>query len=225
MISQKVLSFDYPDLVNWLRYEAGSSNPEYFKALAKKEGSLKLQQVPEEYAHLLLLLKEHKAKSYLELGVGNGGSFAMACFMMQETLINADAVDCLAYRNLNVGQHEDEIQSFVDAANIFIGRKPEEGFCKFHNMTTDNFFEQEKNRGVVYDIVFIDADHSYEGVRKDFANAQKHLNDGGLIVFHDIASKACPGLMRLWQELSSQVPDRCVEFVYSDTCGIGVIKY
>lgn len=218
MIPDKVLNFEYKELVNWLRYEAGSSNPDYFKALAKKEGSLKLQQVPEEYANLLLTLKDHGVRTYLELGIGNGGSFAMACFMMQETLSMADAVDCLAYRDLGIGQCEEEIESFIKPLQ-------ERGYdVKFHNSTTDDYFKKHID-AYYFDAIFIDADHSYEGVRKDFVNAQKYISAGGLIIFHDIASKACPGIMKIWAEIKAQSPERCVEFIHSDTCGIGVVKY
>lgn len=223
MIPKKVLQFQYAELVNWLRYEAGSSNPDYFKALAKKEGSLKLQQVPSEYASLLILMKSHGAKSYLELGVGNGGSFAMACFMMQETLKTADAVDCLAYRNLGIGQCEEEINSFVEVVNELFGRDEYvKDVAMFHNKTTDNFFVDEPLNK--YDIIFIDADHSYEGARKDFVNAQKHINENGLIIFHDIASKACPGIVQIWKEIKKFVPESCAEFIHGENCGIGVLR-
>lgn len=230
MIPQKVLSFEYDQLVNWLRYEAGSSNPDYFKALAKKEGSLKLQQVPEEYANLLLLLKAHKPKSYLELGIGNGGSFAMACFMMQETLQFAQAVDNLAYRNLGIGQNDEEIMRFVkyvdklNSIELSHGRTAHGCMAHFYNGSTDKYFA-ELFPDKMFDVIFIDADHSYEGVRKDFVNAQQHLKEGGLIIFHDIASQACPGIMKIWKEIYSQIPERCIEFIHSDTCGIGVVKY
>jgi len=218
MIRKEVIDYNKEQLTNYLRYEAGSSNPEYFKALAKDKDSLKLQQVPEEYSSLLLMLKEHKPKTYLELGIGNGGSFAMACFMMQESLESAVAVDCLAYRNLNIGQCEEEI-------NMYINLNPEHKAQKtFINSTTDAFFEALEADSM-FDVIFIDADHSYEGARKDFVNAQKHLNDGGLIIFHDINSKACQGIINLWNEIKSQVPSMCVEFVSSETCGIGVVRY
>ena len=35
------------------------------------------------------------------------------------------------------------------------------------------------------DMAFIDGDHSYEGVRKDFENVMKYLSDKADIVFHD----------------------------------------
>lgn len=217
MIPKKVLSFNLEGLTNWLKYDAGSSNPDYFGAIRKHEGSLKLQQVPEEYSRLLLLMKSHKAKSYLELGIGNGGSFAMACFMMQETLENADAVDCLAYRNLGIGQNEIEILNFIENIKPFMKTQ----FVDFHNETTDDFFETNEKK---YDLIMVDADHSYEGVRKDFVNAQKHINENGLIIFHDIASKACPGIIRIWKEIKSEVPEMCTEFIHGENCGIGVLK-
>lgn len=215
MIKEDVYNYTKEQLVDWLRNEAGNSNPDYFKA--KKPGGLKLQQIPEEYAALLILLKEHKPKSYLALGIGNGGSFATECYFMKESLVLADAVDCLAYRNLGIGQCEEEILSFVDFAKS-IGID-----TKFYNEKTDDLFEDYNVHS--YDVIFIDADHSYEGVKKDFINSQKHINEGGLIIFHDIASKACPGIMKIWSEIKQQDPERCIEFIHSDTCGIGVLKY
>ncbi len=216
MIKEEVYNYNKEQLIDWLRNEAGSSNPDYFHA--KKTGGLKLQQVPEEYAQLLLLLKEKQPKTYLELGIGNGGSFATACFFMQESLSMADAVDCLAYRNMGIGQCEEEIMSFITPL-------VSKGYdVKFHNATTDNYFKR-KIDAYGFDIIFIDADHSYEGVKKDFVNAQKHINDGGLIIFHDIASQACPGIMKIWSEIKSQSQERCIEFIHSETCGIGVVKY
>jgi hypothetical protein len=48
--------------------------------------------------------------------------------------------------------------------------------------TTDDFF---KDNTETFDIIFIDADHSYESVKKDFENALKILNKHGIIFLHD----------------------------------------
>jgi predicted O-methyltransferase YrrM len=94
----------------------------------------------------------------------------------------------------------------------------------FAEETTDSFFKRTNPiKQTNFDVIFIDADHSYEGARKDYDNALKHINDGGLIIFHDINSAACPGIQRLWKEAKADHKSSW-EFVHSNTCGIGVIQ-
>ena len=53
---------------------------------------------------------------------------------------------------------------------------------EFYKMTTDEFFTKFQD-GV--DVVFIDADHKFESVNKDFENSLKLLNKYGIIILHD----------------------------------------
>ena len=53
---------------------------------------------------------------------------------------------------------------------------------EIHIKTTTEFF-RDFNENV--DMVFIDADHRYESVKKDFSNSIKLLNYGGVIILHD----------------------------------------
>ncbi|PSN20339.1 hypothetical protein C7271_02660 [filamentous cyanobacterium CCP5] len=55
------------------------------------------------------------------------------------------------------------------------------------------------------DYVFIDADHSYEGVKNDTIKALEMLKPGGTIVWHDYAAKS-PGVYRYIQEFSAERP-------------------
>lgn len=52
----------------------------------------------------------------------------------------------------------------------------------FNNMTSDEFFSKNKK---TYDIIFIDGDHRFPQVLKDFENSLKILNEFGIIIFHD----------------------------------------
>lgn len=48
--------------------------------------------------------------------------------------------------------------------------------------STDSFFSHFTEK---IDMVFIDADHKFESVKKDFISCLKILNDGGVIIVHD----------------------------------------
>ncbi|HAT65792.1 MAG TPA: hypothetical protein DCS66_14570, partial [Flavobacteriaceae bacterium] len=53
---------------------------------------------------------------------------------------------------------------------------------KSYEMTTDEFFDHELPKA---DLIFIDADHSYESAKKDLINSLRCLNYGGIIIMHD----------------------------------------
>ena len=59
-----------------------------------------------------------------------------------------------------------------------------------------------------YDLIFIDGDHSYDGVRRDFELYQELLSPRGYIVFHDIdpdhifRDGAGGQVYKFWQDLS-----------------------
>ncbi len=55
----------------------------------------------------------------------------------------------------------------------------------FYLGTTDDYFASIKGTGVQFDLIFIDADYSYEQSLKDFMNAKEHIIDEGFIFLHD----------------------------------------
>lgn len=60
--------------------------------------------------------------------------------------------------------------------------------CKkteFHNMTTDDYFENIKGSWIQIDLLFIDANHSKESVMKDFVNYFELVSNQGIILLHD----------------------------------------
>ena len=50
-------------------------------------------------------------------------------------------------------------------------------------MTTNQFFEENKDK---FDIIYIDADHEYNQVIKDYNNSVECINKGGIIFLHDL---------------------------------------
>ena len=77
------------------------------------------------------------------------------------------------------------------------------------------------------DLLFIDGDHTYDGVRRDYEMYSPLVKPGGVIVFHDICTHAAElncHVDQFWNELKQ---DRAhLEFVENPAqgmYGIGVI--
>lgn len=79
----------------------------------------------------------------------------------------------------------------------------------------------QKLNGRPIDFVFIDGDHRYEGVKKDFELYAPLVRNGGIIAFHDILD---PGVNRLWKEIRSKFThEEIVEDCEQTSAGIGVL--
>jgi hypothetical protein len=78
------------------------------------------------------------------------------------------------------------------------------------------------------DVLFIDGDHSYEGVRTDFELYMGLVRPGGLVVFHDIALHAAKHdchVDRFWQEVRERYPSQeFIENASQGWAGIGLLR-
>jgi hypothetical protein len=85
--------------------------------------------------------------------------------------------------------------------------------------------------GNLLDLLFIDGDHEYEGVRSDFVQYRDLVAPGGLIVFHDIVQDHgldfwSGGVPRLWREIREHFPYwEFVDDPNQDAFGIGAIEH
>ena len=75
-----------------------------------------------------------------------------------------------------VSKHVNRVIS-VDIKDL---RKEKVG--EFHMKTTDEFFTTFNEK---IDVIFIDADHNFESVKKDFINSFNLLSEFGMIILHD----------------------------------------
>lgn len=86
--------------------------------------------------------------------------------------------------------------------------------------------------GRAIDLLFIDGDHAYAGVKRDHALYAPLVAPGGAVVLHDIVPHAAGGAVvcevdRFWRELRDAAPGRAREFLSSpdqDNMGIGVVE-
>lgn len=92
-------------------------------------------------------------------------------------------------------------------------------------LTTSNLFAAS-HPIKQWQYIYLDGDHSYEGVRSDFNLFFPKLSKGGCIVFHDIYTKHLGGMPygvhRFWKELKSKKRYHCLEV--PGACGVGIIQ-
>jgi hypothetical protein len=77
---------------------------------------------------------------------------------------------------------------------------------KLHVMTSKKFFNKYKNKKFEY--IWIDGDHSFEGVNFDYSESYRRLISGGVIGLHDIALKGLfqgeeYGVHKLWKKIKN----------------------
>lgn len=114
----------------------------------------------------------------------------------------------------------------------FTSNRPE---CRTELLRLDSQQESTVNHlrqlldGRPIDFLFIDADHRYEGVRRDFELYSPLVRPGGLIAFHDIRPNiqdADTQVYRFWDELKTTgTPfEEIVHEPYRGYFGIGLLR-
>jgi cephalosporin hydroxylase len=94
----------------------------------------------------------------------------------------------------------------------------------------------EKLEGRSLDVLYLDGDHSYDGVRRDFELYRHLVSAGGMIVFHDIVpdyktrygietTSDTGGVPKFWQEIKTswKHAQEVVEDYEQDGYGIGIL--
>jgi len=157
------------------------------------------------YLNTPSLLKKPKPWIYAEFGIRNGDTFNLVAPLFEKAYA-VDHVDCLTPIQHN--------------ANLIW----------FHGSTTEfiNNLSDEK-----FDLVFIDADHSYEQSMKDFAGVFPFVKDNGIIVLHDSyppneahtgEGSACGDVWKTAWEIRTQWKNVCEIVTIPAEFGFSIIR-
>lgn len=143
------------------------------------EYQVSTSQLQDEIKSLAELVREHKPENVLEIGTLDGGTFYIWCRYL-ETATQLTSLD-LPGGEFGGGYDEQKIgifEKFAPSKDLEFIRA---------NSHKDSTFEEVNDRinGDV-DFLFIDGDHTYEGVKADFEMYKELVADDGLIAFHDI---------------------------------------
>ncbi len=183
--------------------------------------SFKPVQLRSEITELLNILQKRNIHAMLEIGTDSGGTlFLFSHVSAPDAKIISINLPwstlneyCMRYRNILYKNFATQRQQM--------------------NLLTENSHEQatltkthKLLKGNKLDFLFIDGDHSYDGVKQDFEMYAPLVRKGGVVAFHDIAmapeSKSNP-VYKYWMELRAKHGNRSSEIVHSDRYGIGVI--
>jgi predicted O-methyltransferase YrrM len=186
---------------------------------------ISLNQFKEEFKQFANYVKEHNPKIVVEIGTKKGGSFFIwARLLKPKQLISID---------LPGGIHGGGfVKQKIPFMKYFLSDQKESKISIIlgdsHQYSTLERLKKELN-GKKIDFLFIDGDHTYEGVKSDFEMYKDLVRKDGIIAFHDIVATEYHHKLNcyvdvLWNEI--KVDYKYKEFIQDlnqRKYGIGVI--
>ena len=119
-----------------------------------------------------------KLNNYLEIGVHNGAS--MSYVLQSNYLIgNCVGVDLFEDTFYNDNLNQNKIYSNLEQLN------KNNNTIKLIKGNSNSMRVIDQVKEHTYDVIFIDGDHTYDGVKNDFVNYYPYLSKHGVMVFDD----------------------------------------
>lgn len=122
---------------------------------------------------------------------------------------------------------ENEKGKLISIDNNSGNRKIDGGVAEYWKLVVgDSHHERIYNqvKDIKFDILFIDGDHGYDGVKKDFEMYVPLVKDRGLILMHDITNTH-EGVPEFWKEI--KYPKIALEYGIEKRGiipGLGIVK-
>jgi predicted O-methyltransferase YrrM len=192
-------AFAVPPLL-W-RLRTTPNRPKELVDLVLSSSVIRPVQVREELMEYAQVISDLKPKLALEIGTLHGGTLCLLSRL-------ADPGATIVSVDLPLGRFGGGYKWFY--VPIF------KSFARFrqkiHLLRADSHAPETLStvRKIIgnreLDLLFIDGDHSYEGVRNDFELYHPLVRRGGLIVFHDVAEhtdRTCE-VSRFWNEVKQR---------------------
>jgi predicted O-methyltransferase YrrM len=187
-----------------------------------------------EIASLLRLLQNAQPRNLVEIGTASGGTLFMLTQVAapNATIVSVDLPGGQLGGKSSLSRHRYPLwrsrlyRGFArDSQTVHVIRGDS------HEVSTVHDVQRRLPEGKI-DFLFIDGDHSYEGVHRDFELYSPLVREGGLVAFHDIVPSGPgkhgdPGDVPIfWREIRER---HKVEAEFVDdwdwgSCGIGVVR-
>jgi predicted O-methyltransferase YrrM len=196
-----------------------TASPEKLVDLALGNSPIRPLQDRAEFLELADLIAACELKSVLEIGTFRGGTlFVFARLSRSDaTLISLDLP------NSRFGVFSRKVQEPLFKTFT-------RGDQRLVLLRENSQAEETRSKVAIalkdpLDFIFIDGNHSYEGVKSDFEMYSPFLRQGGIVAFHDIVSlRRDYGVTRFWNEIKGSFKHReIINCQAASSMGIGVL--
>lgn len=159
-------------------------------------------QYPKQFAKYVQFLSTQNIETYLEIGIAAGGTFQYVTSFLKDINpdfkgIGIDPAECGCTLRGGENMYTKQFRDYIISND----------FVQYHSDFSKNIFKYI-DESQIFDLIFIDGDHSYDGVKSDFELLK---NNGRILVFHDIVNDNCPGVRKFWSEIKEQF--ETIEFI------------
>ncbi len=168
---------------------------------------IRFWQYPNQFAPYLKHLSQYQINSYLESGCRWGGTFILTTELLKNVNKNFKSMAC----------------DIMFMSDILLEYQKYNDFNYFRG---NSLWLKDYKTEQTYDLILIDGDHSYEGLKKDFEITKKFKPK--YVALHDITSDACEGVVKFWNEIKNDYKHyefvNQYESVNGSFLGIGLIE-
>lgn len=209
LLDQRAFSPETDKLVQFTMTESG--------------GAIRPLQNPWEIGELMKRVRDKQPRVIVEIGTAKGGTLFLFCQHAADdaTIISLD----LPFGRNGGGYPKWKEKLYAKFA------KPGQ---TLHLMRANSHLDETRTRieallkGRKIDVLMIDADHSYEGVKRDYDLYSPLLADDGFIAMHDvILNRFDPEIEvhRFWDELkATEQTEELVHDYGQGNLGIGIVR-
>lgn len=179
-------------------------------------------QVPSEFLQMQQRVQATHPAVILEIGTAKGATLLGWCRMASKKVVSVDLPG-----GIHGGGYPAVKQKLYQA---FVADRPE---ISLHLIQADSHCPDTRRRaeqklaGDLIDVLFIDGDHTYEGVKADFDLWSPLVRPGGLVIFHDILPHrhvAHCEVDKFWNELKRRFSfEEVIDDVNQGWAGIGIL--
>jgi predicted O-methyltransferase YrrM len=166
-------------------------------AVAKRRGA---KQKLREFARMCRFVRGRQPRIVVEIGTMRGGTLWAWCRLAAEDAL----IVSIDLPGGDFGGGYDKSQASRIATYSRRGQRLHLIRGDSHAVATLSELKQTLS-GRLIDLLFIDGDHTYEGVKQDYAMYAPLVTAGGMIAFHDIlpCRPEDGDVHRLWEEIKS----------------------